>query len=306
MLDRSGESVFAAILRAHQLRAFISSSASYCDNWTDPEPACEHGTFHLIDSGVCWVRGPAVSEPLRLSAGDLVMFPQGTEHVLSSAATGNNPGETRYTTMLCGEFEFATGKRNPLIDALPACFVVRENDSGMQFRRLAQLMSQESQSGSFGSRAVLDKLADALFVMAVRHYVEQAGERRGLLAALFDARLARALEMLHTHPGRDWTVASLAEVAYMSRTAFAERFSELLGTSPIDYLTQWRMTEATRLLRDPHLSVATIGERLGYQTEAAFRRAFKRVHGFGPGKLRRRGPEDEEREDELDGEASEP
>jgi AraC-like DNA-binding protein len=296
MIDRAGEAVFAAVLRAQQLRATISSSASYCDNWTEPEPACEHGTFHLIDSGVCWVSSPALEVPVRIAAGDLVMFPHGSEHLLSSAPAAGGAPAVRHTTMLCGEFEFGTGKRNVIVDALPPCFVVREQDSAMQFRKLAQLMSQESQSRAFGSRTVLDKLADALFVMAVRHYVEHATERRGLLAALLDARLARALEAIHSRPGTDWTVASLADIAHMSRTAFAERFSELLGTSPIDYLTHWRMTEAARLLRDPRLSVAAIADQLGYQTEAAFRRAFKRIHGFGPGQLRRRPPTEDEME----------
>jgi AraC-like DNA-binding protein len=86
----------------------------------------------------------------------------------------------------------------------------------------------------------------------------------------------------------------------MSRTAFSERFSEVLGTSPIEYLTQWRMAEAARLLADPRLSVATVAERLGYQTEAAFRRAFKRIHGFGPGQIRRRIAGEEELEDAAD------
>jgi AraC-like DNA-binding protein len=189
--------------------------------------------------------------------------------------------------MLCGEFEFASGRRNPIVDALPGCFAVREADSAMQFRALAQLMAQESRGAAFGSRSVLDKLADALFVMALRHYVEHAEERRGLLAALFDPRLARALEAMHARPGADWTVATLAEAAHLSRTAFAEHFSAVLGVSPIEYLTRWRMAEAARLLRDPRQSVAGIAEQLGYQTEAAFRRAFKRVHGVGPGQVRR-------------------
>jgi AraC-like DNA-binding protein len=300
MFDRSGEAVFAAVLRAHQLRARIAMVASYCDSWTDPEPACEFGTFHLVDSGVCWVRSPALDVPLRLGPGDLVMFPHGAPHLLSSAADGGNPGETRFTTMLCGEFEFATGTRNPVVDALPGCMVVHEKDSGMQFRRLAQLMTQEAQGNSFGSRTVIDKLADALFVMAVRHHVEHANERRGLLAALLDARLARALAAIHERPGVEWTVAGLADIAHMSRTAFSERFGEVLQTSPIEYLTQWRMAEAVRLLPDPRLSVAAIAERLGYQTEAAFRRAFKRIHGFGPGQIRRRLPGQEESEDVAD------
>jgi AraC-like DNA-binding protein len=287
MLDSSGEAVFSAVLRAHQLRAHISSSASYCDNWTDPEPASDHGTFHLIDSGVCWMRSPVLRAPVRLAGGDLILFPHGAEHVLSSTPDAKSTPEARFTSMLCGEFDFATGKRNAILDALPPCFVVREQDSGMQFRQLAQLMLHEARSSSFGSRAVLDKMADTLFVMAVRHHIERSEERRGILAALVDPRLARPLEAIHTHAGRDWTVASLAEVAHMSRTGFAKHFADVLGTGPIEYLTQWRMTEAKRLLAEPRMSVAAVADRLGYKTEAAFRRAFKRVTGSGPGQARR-------------------
>ena len=290
VLDPSGEAVFSAVLRANQLRAHISSSASYCDNWTEPEPASEHGTFHLIDSGVCWVRSEALDAPLRLSAGDLVVFPSGAAHVLAGTPAGVTTPESRFTSMLCGEFEFATGKRNPIVDALPACFVVQEADSGTQFRQLAQLMLYEARGTSFGSRAILDKMADTLFVMAVRHYIENAPERRGLLAALCDPRLVQALEAMHMHPEKEWTVASLAESAHMSRTAFANHFAQVVGSGPIEYLTQWRMSEAKRLLTDPRSSVASVAGKLGYGTEAAFRRAFKRVTGYSPGVVRRQDP----------------
>ena len=287
VLDPSGEAVFSSVLRANPLRAHISSSASYCDNWSDPEPASDHGTFHLIDTGVCWVRSPALEAPLRLAAGDLVVFPDGAGHVLSSTADGKGAPEARFTSMLCGEFEFATGKRNPIVDALPSCFVVRELQGGTQFRQLAQLMMNEARTNAFGSRAILDKMADTLFVMAVRHYIEHAPERRGLLAALCDPRLVRALECMHGHPEKDWTVASLAEAAHMSRTSFANHFAAVLGAGPIEYLTQWRMSEARRQLADPRNSVAAVADRLGYKTEAAFRRAFKRVTGDSPGVVRR-------------------
>ena len=287
MLDASGEAVFSAVLRSNQLRASISSNSTYCDNWTEPEPATEHGTFHLIDSGVCWVRCAGLGAPERLTAGDLIVFPQGSAHTLCATPDGRAAPEARFTSMLCGEFEFATGKRNAIVDALPSCFVVRERESGMQFRQLAQLMLHEARSTSFGSRAILDKMADTLFVMAVRHHLEHVPERRGLLAALCDPRLVRALEAIHTQPGKEWTVASLAETSHMSRTAFANHFASVLGSGPIEYLTEWRMSEARRLLSDPRTSVAAVAADLGYRTEAAFRRAFKRVTGQGPGTVRR-------------------
>ncbi|MEQ1439008.1 AraC family transcriptional regulator [Fontimonas sp. SYSU GA230001] len=287
MLDASGEAVFSSVLRAHPLRARISASPSYCDDWTEREPETEYGTFHLIDSGVCWVRSPVLAAPLRLAGGDLVVFPSGAAHVLSSALDARRGPETRFTSMLCGEFDFATGKRNAIVEALPPCIVVREQESGLQFRQLAQLMLHEARSSSFGSAAVLDKMADTLFVMAVRHHIEHSTERRGVLAALVDPKLAPALEAMHTRPGYEWTVADLAGLAHLSRTGFAQHFTSVLGLGPIEYLTRWRMTEARRLLAEPRMSVAAVADRLGYRTEAAFRRAFKRVTGTGPGRVRR-------------------
>jgi AraC-like DNA-binding protein len=287
MLDSSGEAVFSSVLSANQLRARIQSAASYCDNWTDREPATEFGTFHLIDKGVCWVRAEVLPEPLRLAAGDLVLFPGGAGHVLSGAPDANTKPDTSFTSMLCGEFEFATGKRNALVEALPSCFVVREQETGMQFRQLAQLMLNEARTGTFGKGAVLDKMADTLFVMAVRHHIEHAAERRGILAALMDPGLAQALEAMHTKTGHDWTVASLADLVHMSRTGFAKHFADTLGCGPIEYLAQWRMMEARRLLAEPRKSVAAVADTLGYKTEAAFRRAFKRITGLAPGKVRR-------------------
>jgi AraC-like DNA-binding protein len=288
MLDRSGEAAFAAVLGAHQLRATITDDFRYCGNWTDYDAATDRGVFHLIHEGECLIRLKGRSEQLCVGAGDLVIYPHGHEHLLCAVPEAERKGGLgEFTSMLCGEFEFATGRRNPILDALPEVMVISEADSGAQFRVLAQLMTHEARNRQFGRQLVLDKLADALFVMALRHYIAHNGERRGLIAALVDPRLARVLEAMHTAPGRDWTVASLAELAHQSRTAFAQHFSEVLGVSPYQYLTEWRMAEAQRLLVDPRSSVAAVAEQLGYQTEAAFRRAFKKIHGYGPGRTRR-------------------
>jgi len=288
MLDRSAEAAFAAVLGAHQLRAYISDNPHYCGSFVEPERGCEHGMFHLIDEGDCLVLLANGKDTLRLNSGDLVVFPHGAAHTLCSPPDSDHgPAANRFTSILCGEFEFATGSRNPILDALPEWIVVREADSGSQFRHLARLMLHEARQESFGRQLVLDKLADALFVMALRHHIASSNERRGLIAALIDPRMARVLEAMHAEPGRAWTVAMLADLAHQSRTAFAQHFNEVLGVSPYQYLTEWRMAEALRLLRDPKSSAATIAEKLGYQTEAAFRRAFKKIHGYGPGRARR-------------------
>src|SRR5262249_47572965 len=133
-----------------------------------------------------------------------------------------------------------------------------------------------------------DRLAEVMFVLVLRHYIRRASELNGFLAALKDERVARTLAALHRKPGAHWRVDTLAREGGMSRTVFAERFLALLGRTPMQYLAAWRMQLADEMLVVRGLSVAQVAEQLGYQTENAFRRAFKRVRGVGPGNVRRR------------------
>lgn len=290
MTERSREAVLQAVLSAHQVRVSIVTNARYCGRWYENEPTTERGQFHLIGDGECWVVSAALRVPVHLTRGDLVVFPMGSAHVLSAQppgapAAGPEPG---FTTMLCGELDFVGQKRHPVLAALPACFVVHSRDGGQAFRHLAELLMQTAQNRTLGQQLIMDKLADSLFVMAVCAYAEQSADPRGLLAALSDPKLSKALGAMHGEPGRDWSVDSLAAEAGMSRTSFAIAFHEALGVSPIQYLTEWRITEAKRRLADRRVSVAAVAEELGYQSEAAFRRAFKRVEGVGPGVVRRK------------------
>lgn len=284
MTDRTDDEVLAAVLSAYQLRARILFNPQYCGRFVDDEEPAPPGTawFHLVDRGECDVRIPGRDERVPLRAGDFVMLSRGPAHWLENTTAADAEA---LTVLLCGEFSFVSG--NPLLDALPDVLVVRQADAGVGFLRITELLVAESNFSGFGSSAVMDKLADALFVMTLRHYLGEAQERRGLLAALADPRLRRPLLALHAEPGRNWSVSGLAELAYMSRTVFAERFTRTLGIAPYQYLTQCRMNEALRQLRDPRISVATVSSQLGYGTEAAFRRSFKRVFGYGPGRVRR-------------------
>jgi len=148
-------------------------------------------------------------------------------------------------------------------------------------------MLVEYEAGAAGRQGVLDRLAEAMFVLVLRHHMTRAPEVTGFLAALKDERVARALASLHRKPGEAWRVNTLAREAGMSRTVFAERFALLLGRTPMQYLAAWRMHLADEMLKS-RSSVAQVADRLGYQTETAFRRAFKRVRGVGAGDVRRR------------------
>lgn len=286
MLEQSAEKVFASILGTHPIAARVTDNVVYCGQWIDREPQMNRGIFHLISSGRCRVEASYLPAPLELGGGDLIVFPRGAAHNLCQVIRGADAPPPPDTGMVCGEFTTVGGGRNPVLESLPDWFVVREDDDSGHFRALGQVLSAESRKSLFGNQAVLSKLSDSLLVMAIRCYLLRDRPRRGVLAALNDPRLSRALAAMHEDPGRAWNVAELAQIANLSRTAFCAHFAEVLERAPMQYLTDWRMAEALRLLRDPAQSVARIAERLGYQTEAAFRRAFKRVHGFAPGKVR--------------------
>lgn len=287
-LDNSpAETVLQSLLAAYQLRARLTDRLELCGRWEEPEPNAPLAWFHLVEQGRCYIRADSLPRPLCLDAGDLVLFPGGAAHLLCSAATPDQDAGDANAVLLCGEFEFEGQAAAPMIRALPSCLVVPSAAGGPSLQGLARLLREEAQRRAFGSRAVMDKLCDALFVIALRHHLRQRSEARGLLSALIDPRLAPALVAIHTAPGEDWTVASLAERAHQSRATFAQRFNDVLGEPPMRYLARWRMTEALRLLRDPRLSVAAVSGQLGFETEAAFRRGFKRIHGYGPGQARR-------------------
>lgn len=280
------EKVLESVLNGYQLRVEVITDARYCGSWYEEEPHAPRGQFHLIDVGECMIMGPMLKEPIRLRGGDLAIFPHGTRHTLASVpAAWGMPGHG-FTSMLCGELEFLTGAGNPVLQALPECLVVHSSDGGESFRSVANVLIAASRENRLGQRIVMNKLADSLFTLAVCEYAHHAQDPNGIFAALVDPRMARALEAIHSRASEKWTLASLAAVAGMSRSAFALHFNEVMGVPPMQYLTAWRVTQAKQMLQDRRLSVATIAERLGYKSEAAFRKLFKRIEGVGPGKAR--------------------
>lgn len=288
MLRDSIETVLESVLNAYQVRVEIISNVRYCGDWYEEEPESPRGQFHLIGDGRCEVTGPTLLQPVVLRAGDFIVFPKGTAHRLAACLDPQRGlGQTaEFTSMLCGELEFVLGARNPIFTALPSYFVVHADEGGVAFRHLATILTSVSTAGGTGHQIMQNKLADCLFTMAVCDYARHADDPKGIFAALADTRIARALSAIHAQPGTDWTIQSLASVAGMSRTAFARTFVEMMGMPSIEYLSQWRVSEAKRMLRDQTKSVAWVAEALGYQSEAAFRRLFKRIEGVGPGKVR--------------------
>ncbi|GLQ93980.1 AraC family transcriptional regulator [Dyella acidisoli] len=276
------EPALEALLNQSMLRVDVMDELYQCGSRFIDEPRFPYGVFHLIGAGQCEVESDVLDASLLLEPGDLVVFPHGDPHQLR--ATPN--GDIRSTSMICGELHFSSHAQHPLKHALPPCFVVRAAQADMLFRNLSAMMIAITGSGVPGRQVLLNKLADTLFTLAICDYAQRNADRRGLFTALGDARICKVLQAVHQHPGHPWTMQAMASLACMSRSAFAERFVQLMKMPPMQYVTQWRVSVAERLLHDRQLSVATIAEQLGYRSEAAFRRLFKRVSGICPGRIR--------------------
>lgn len=285
------------VLQEFRLETRIFYRGKLCGGGWVVDEHYGHGraAFHLLVSGEAWLHMPALPAPVLLTAGDLVIFPTDAEHALRPAgnavtnwddarerrlADDSEPG----TGLLCGNFGFADTGNLRLLAALPEYVIVRAVQRGPA-RALVDALFAEARGEQTASGAVIERIADALFVVILREQLAAAGSA-GLLAALRDPALARALAAMHEHPARPWSVEDLARLAALSRSAFAARFTAVVGEPPLAYLTRWRMQLARRRLRAGE-PVATVAGHCGYDSEASFAKAFKRVHGLGPGAARR-------------------
>ncbi|WP_028110013.1 AraC family transcriptional regulator [Ferrimonas futtsuensis] len=286
------------LLRSLKLRAEVYVHADFCGHWAVDTSGQRRIPFHMLGSGQGWLHIEGC-EPRLLRVGDLVLFPHDVKHRVSSephpnAETRlNDPGSESdgpATNLLCGFFDFDNLGNSPLLDALPQVIVLELGEQGRHpnIRTLIQLMVAELELSEPGSYAVVNQLCYLLFIQVLRLQIAK-GLETGLLAALFDRRISRALDAIHTRPDAHWSLVTLAQAAAMGRTSFAERFHQLVGQTPMKYLSQWRMQRARELLLTTERSMLDIAEACGYQSEVAFRKAYRSVMGEPPGQTRRRG-----------------
>ncbi|MGZ6070205.1 MAG: AraC family transcriptional regulator [Myxococcaceae bacterium] len=267
-------------------------------------PGVEHVLeYHLITQGKCWA-GIVGEEPLLLHEGDIIVFPQGDPHIMSSTPgmrgqtsldTYRRPVGSRLpfslseqgggarTQMVCGFLGYDARPFNPLLATLPRTLRVSAREGGGWLEALANLAVAETTAGRTGGECVLARASELMFVEVIRRYVATLPpEQTGWLAGLRDPFVGRALAALHDRPAEPWTVESLAREAALSRSALAERFAHLVGEAPMQYLTRWRMQLAATLLRTRAASVFEAAVEVGYASEAAFSRAFKKIVGVPP------------------------
>lgn len=271
-----------------------------------PWGMCIEGTgfaqFHLVAEGSCVVESADAATPL--GPGDVVLFPRGAGHILAdkagrraapgpqvmaSFATGapmfTGPGPA--ARIICGHYGYRVRPGHPLIDALPDMIHIPAG-SGADLSPVVNLLIVETAADTQGGTAIVERLAEVLLVHVLRAWVDIDGRPSGILQAMSDRRLVRAVNRIHRNFEAPLTLEELASEAGMSRSSFAERFRRTAGIAVIEYLSKWRMLSACGLLSETGLSIADVAERSGYGSDLAFSRAFKREHGVSPAEWRRR------------------
>ncbi|SDE41908.1 AraC family transcriptional regulator [Kordiimonas lacus] len=266
--------------------------------------------FHMAIGGDCWVRLAGQDKAIRLTAGDMILIPHGCRHYLldkpespvltldhvlaESGYSGDGylvyggNGDT-YSKLVCGHFEYDESFSHPLVQELPDHILItgRQAMEFSWFDSAMKFMSFESQTSHLGNDAIVKRLAEILFIHSVRLWNSTSGRDSGFLAAIADRHLGRGIAKFHERPDERWTIERLAAEAGLSRSVFASQFRDMLGMTPMEYVTLWRMQKACRYLLESDMSTDAVAEQVGYQSLAAFSKVFKKVIGVGPGSYRR-------------------
>ncbi|MBB3695255.1 AraC family transcriptional regulator [Sphingomonas sp. BK580] len=318
-LEASG--VVDQVLDGLKLRSSVFSRLELDSGWGFAKASLPGAPFHIVIEGEAWLSASGEGGFERLGRGDLAILPRGGAHLLASSPDAEvlsfndvwrdlglpdwRPGQPYTprvvrigscdrpsTRLVSGVFSFMDRRRNPLLSALPDVLTLRASEDlahpGAKLNDVAALIDNEVGARMPGGALVVSRLADFLFVQAVRAHLASGSARDpGWLLGLSDPRIGSALRAIHSAPEAAWSVARLAQEAGMSRSSFALEFKRLVGRGPFEYLKEWRMFEAAALLEEGAPSIAEVAGRVGYSSEVSFSRAFKLIHGLTPGSYRR-------------------
>jgi AraC-like DNA-binding protein len=308
--------VLTNVLSVTNLASTALGWREFLPPWSIVMDMPQESAVYIVRRGSTWLRY-GEDEPVRLNAGDLALLPHGRAHILSSereprdhepwlqamarshnnvvpSLRGKSDPSAESTVVQCAGYRFAADGFgadgvHPLTALLPAVIVIRAErvaaDGELQL--LLRLLSQEATRRDHGAELVQPRLIDALFVYILRNWLRDQPEgTAGWLGALRDPQIRKALALIHESPQAPWTVESLARQVAMSRAAFAKRFMDMVGQPPLGYVTRWRMDLAAKLLRESREPVARIASRVGYLSETAFAKAFRRRRKMPPGAYR--------------------
>ncbi len=302
--------VLSDIFETIRLRATLYFRTDYSPPWAITVPAYPRAArFHLVIQGRCHV-ALASGRTADIGPGDLIVIPRGQQHVLADRS-GRKPAalervlqEAGYdgsgvfvvgkgdpsasTQMVCGHFGFNEGADHPLLRALPEVIVMTAGDRARHamLDETLRLVVRRVFVEGLGAAAAIARLSEVFFIETVRASIERCPDLARVVEAMTDPQIGRALELVHGDPAKPWTVESLALQIGMSRSRFAERFSELMGDGPMSYLSDWRLQRALVLLAQPRVNVQEVATKVGYQSAAAFTRAFTQKFGAPPSDFR--------------------
>jgi AraC-like DNA-binding protein len=265
--------------------------------------------FAMLSRGNCWLTVDGVSEPIPLTGGDCFLVAKGTSIVLCDSpqtrprwsfreigakANGNVAfygGGGAPTTIVCGSLSFDHASLKPITQLLPRFILMKADEvRTLALHNTVQALASEMAEQAPGSEVVATRLAEVLFIQVLRAHIASGPKRnKGWLRAVFDPQMGTALSAIHDRVDTPWTVESLAQAAGMSRSAFAARFKELLGQTPLEYVTEWRMQKAMKLLEQRDKKLIDVARAVGYESDSAFSKAFKRVVRANPGEYLKHG-----------------
>jgi len=306
--------VLAEVLQVMNLRSLVKFSMELTAPWGFETPSFgENAVFYIVKRGSCYLESQTLDKPVTLTGGDLVMLPRGGKHILRdkpdspvhplaecAKACINHPAHQSFeyggggalTVLVAGQFIVQNEQMKSFLSSLPMLIHLQDK-YGQNIETTLKWMAGETTSDNPGSKVVLSHLTDILFIQILRDFMSQHKDSKdcrsaaGWLRALADPNIGRAFELIHENLQHPWAVAELAERVNMSRTAFSTRFTQLSGIPPLSYLTRWRMIKAGEMLQQSNSSMYEIANSIGYESEAAFGKAFKREMGIAPGIYRK-------------------
>jgi AraC-like DNA-binding protein len=308
MPDLGTPDALSSALRAMQLHGQVFCRSEFSAPWCVEFPRGA-AYFHVVERGSCWMTAPGAKQPIEALPGDLVLLARAGGHEIASAR-GRRPtpledvlrrhasptealrwgGGGAETHLICGSFQLDEVARGALVPLLPPVLRVptREGSKPERLDATLRALGEEVHHPLPGTELAISRLVDLIFVQALRYWLErQPPGAAGWLGAMREPRIGGALGHMHAEPERPWTIGDLARTAGMSRSAFASGFTALVGEAPLQHLARFRMQLAAALLRDGLLRPSEVAGRVGYDSEAAFSRAFKRHTGRPPRAFRK-------------------
>ena len=285
------------LLDSLKIEANVYHNGKFCGNWAINTAGTRRMSFHIVTQGQCFFK--LNDERIELFEGDAVFLPNDAQHKLTNTLDIDIPQNKAVslpmtktlsepsTGVVCGDFNHNHAIFKKLVKQMPELLIVRRSEANA-ISTVINLMLEEAQTSNQHTNVLLNRLSDCLFYLLVR---DNLNIDKGIFAAFVHPQLSKAMDLIHTNEDQDnleqrFGLEELANICAMSRSAFATLFKEVVGQTPVDYQTQWRMTQAYRWLADDHISTLEAALRCGYESEGSFSKAFKRVIGIGPGKVR--------------------